>query len=130
MGTCAAHRARGFTMIEVLVALAIVAIALAASMRAVGNLATSQRDLHERLLAGWSADNELSSLHLAHTWPNIGKRSYDCSQGNVQLVCTDTVGDTPNPLFRRVVVTVQAPGRPGDLVQLVTVLANETMRSL
>ncbi|MEA3132132.1 MAG: ral secretion pathway protein, partial [Paraburkholderia sp.] len=46
---------RGFTMIEVLVALAIIAVALAASLRAVGSLASGEADLHRRLLASWSA---------------------------------------------------------------------------
>lgn len=53
---------RGFTMIEVLVALAIIAVALAASIRAVGSMANGTSDLHRRLLAGWSADNALAQL--------------------------------------------------------------------
>jgi len=121
---------RGFTMIEVLVALAIIAIALAASLRAVGSLAASEADLHDRLLAGWSADNVLAQLHLAHAWPDVGERSFDCSQGNLRLTCTQRVGNTPNPVFRRVEVSVMTPGRSGNLAQLVTVLANETNRSL
>ncbi|MBN3808313.1 type II secretion system minor pseudopilin GspI [Paraburkholderia sp. Ac-20347] len=122
--------ARGFTMIEVLVALAIVAIALAASLRAVGSLAASEADLHDRLLAGWSADNALAQLHLAHVWPDVGQRSFDCSQGNLTLMCTQRVASTPNPVFRRVEVSVTTPGRAGNLAQLVTVIGNETNRSL
>jgi general secretion pathway protein I len=121
---------RGFTMIEVLVALAIIAIALAASLRAVGSLANGEADLHRRLLAGWSADNELAQLRLAHTWPDIGSRSFDCSQGNLRLVCTQRVTATPNPIFRRVEMLVATPGEPGNLAQMVTVVANETSRSL
>jgi general secretion pathway protein I len=121
---------RGFTMIEVLVALAIIAVALAASLRAVGSLATGEADLHRRLLAGWSADNELAQLRLTHSWPEIGSRSFDCSQGNLKLVCTDRVSATPNPIFRKVEVLVTSPGVPGNLAQLVMVVANETNRSL
>ena len=121
---------RGFTMIEVLVALAIIAIALAASLRAVGSLASGEADLHRRLLAGWSADNTLAQLYLAHAWPNVGSTSFDCSQGNLQLVCTQQVTATPNPVFRRVEVKVTAPGYSGNLAQMVTVVANETNRSL
>ncbi|MBN3792915.1 type II secretion system minor pseudopilin GspI [Burkholderia sp. Ac-20353] len=126
----ALRSARGFTMIEVLVALAIIAIALAASIRAVGTMATGASDLHSRLLAGWSADNALAQLRLAHAWPQIGEQSFDCSQGNVQLVCTQRVSATPNPVFRRVEVSVSSPGRSGVLAQMVTVVANETSRSL
>jgi general secretion pathway protein I len=121
---------RGFTMIEVLVALAIIAVALAASLRAVGALATGEADLHRRLLAGWSADNELARLRLTHTWPDIGTRTFDCSQGNLKLICTDRVSSTPNPIFRRVEVIVESPGISGNLAQMVMVVANETSRSL
>ncbi len=118
-------------MIEVLVALAIIAVALAASLRAVGALATGEADLHRRLLAGWSADNELAQMRLSHTWPEIGSRSFDCSQGNLRLVCTrPQCRATPNPIFRRVEVIVESPGLAGNLAQMVMVVANETSRSL
>ncbi|WP_425110733.1 type II secretion system minor pseudopilin GspI [Burkholderia anthina] len=122
--------ARGFTMIEVLVALTIIAVALAASIRAVGTMATNASDLHRRLLAGWSADNALAQLRLTHAWPEVGEQRFDCSQGNVQLVCTQRVSTTPNPVFRRVQVSVSMPGRAGVLAQMVTVVANETRRPL
>jgi general secretion pathway protein I len=121
---------QGFTMIEVLVALAIIAVALAASLRAVGSMAAGEQDLHRRLLAGWSADNELAQLRLSHTFPDVGSRSFDCSQGNLKLVCTQRVSQTPNPIFRRVEMMVTTPGRSGTLAQMVTVIGNETNRSL
>ncbi|HEV3426838.1 MAG TPA: type II secretion system minor pseudopilin GspI [Paraburkholderia sp.] len=117
-------------MIEVLVALAIIAVALAASMRAVGNLASSEAELHRRLLAGWSADNVLTHLRLVHTWPALGVTQFDCSEGNLALVCTQSVSETPNPLFRRVEISVTAPGHKGNLAQLMTMFDDETNRSL
>ncbi|WP_250452674.1 type II secretion system minor pseudopilin GspI [Caballeronia sp. ATUFL_M2_KS44] len=126
----AQSKTAGFTMIEVLVALAIIAVALAASLRAVGSLATGEADLHRRLLAGWSADNELAQLRLSRAFPDIGSRTFDCSQGNLKLVCTQRVTATPNPIFRRVEMFVSMPGRSGNLAQMVTVVANETNRSL
>jgi general secretion pathway protein I len=120
----------GFTMIEVLVALAIIAVALAASLRAVGAMAAGEQDLHRRLLAGWSADNELAQLRLAHVFPDVGSKSFDCSQGNLKLICTQRVSRTPNPLFRRVEIFVTTPGGRGNLAQMVTVVGNETNRSL
>jgi general secretion pathway protein I len=117
-------------MIEVLVALAIIAVALAASLRAVGSLANGEADLHRRLLAGWSADNTLAQLRLTHAWPEVGSQSFDCSQGNLQLICTEHVTATPTPVFRRVEVSVTMPGHPGMLAQMVTVVPNESSRPL
>lgn len=117
-------------MIEVLVALAIIAVALAASLRAVGMLANDEAELHRRLLAGWSADNALTELHLMRQWPEIGTQTFDCSQGNLPLTCVEHVTATPNPIFRRVEVSVTTPGRSGSLAHLVTVVANETNRAL
>lgn len=123
-------RSRGFTMIEVLVALAIIAVALAAALRASAMLANNEAALHRRLLAGWSADNVLAQLYLSRQWPDIGSHSFDCSQGNQPLQCTERVSATPNPVFRRVEVFVSVPGEDGVLAQLVTVVANETNRAL
>ncbi|MBI0326806.1 type II secretion system minor pseudopilin GspI [Burkholderia plantarii] len=122
--------AHGFTMIEVLIALAIIAVALAASIRAVGTLASNSGALNDRLLASWSADNALGQLRLAHAWPDIGEQQFDCSQGNVALTCTERVSSTPNPTFRRVEVAVRKTGEASVLAQMVTVVANETNRSL
>jgi general secretion pathway protein I len=99
-------------------------------LRAVGSLASGEADLHRRLLAGWSADNALAQLRLTHAWPEVGEIRFDCSQGNLQLTCTEHVTATPNPVFRRVEVMVAMTGRSGNLAQMVTVVANETNRSL
>jgi len=123
-------RQRGFTMIEVLVALVIVAVALAASVRAVGSVANTAGALHQRLLAGWSADSVLADLRLAHGWPDLGTTRFECSQGDLMLMCSETVSSTPNPLFRQVEITVTHEEDSTRLAQLVTVVANETARPL
>jgi len=97
---------RGFTLVEVLVALTIVAISLMASLRATGSLSTSAYELRQRTLAQWSAENRLAQIRVQNEWPNVGQRSYDCSQAEVRMVCDEQVFATPNPQFRRVEVSV------------------------
>jgi general secretion pathway protein I len=125
-----ARRSAGFTMIEVLVALAIIAIALGASLRAVGSLATNSTRLHERMLAGWSADNVLTTMRLERQWPEIGSSTTGCPQADLNLRCIVTVRATPNPLFRQVEVAVRRVNGNDTLARISTVIPNESRRSL
>src|SRR5256885_5459676 len=63
---------RGFTLIEVLVALAIVAIALMAALRAAGQATTAAGDLRSRQLAGWVAENRLAEHRARGDWLAVG----------------------------------------------------------
>ena len=93
-------------MLEVLVALVIVGTALGASLRAVGSLTQNSSDLRVSMMATWSAENRLAQIRLAHEWPALGQRRFDCVQGELHLVCEENVFATPNPYFRRVEVSV------------------------
>jgi general secretion pathway protein I len=97
---------RGFTLIEVLVALAIVAVALMAGVRAAGSMTQTNAELKLRALAQLSADNHVAGLRAAGAFPAIGSRTASCPQGAEKLECVEEVKGTPNPLFRRVEVRV------------------------
>lgn len=105
-------RQHGFTLLEVLVALVIVGTALAASLRAIGSLTQNSTDLRVAMMATWSAENRLTQIRLAREWPPLGRRNFDCPQGELPLRCEEEIIATPNPAFRRVQVTVvEATGR-------------------
>ncbi len=104
--------AAGFTLIEVLVALAIVAVALAAAVRAVGMLAVNDRVLRDKALALQSAENVLADLRLAQVFPAPGISRVACPQGSLTLNCEMRVSGTPNANFRRVTVTVRDSRSP------------------
>lgn len=104
----------GFTLLEVLVALVIVGTALGASLRAVGSLTQNSSDLRASMTATWSAENRLAQIRLAHEWPALGQRRFDCPQGELHLVCEENVFATPNPFFRRVEVSVLDSQNTGD----------------
>jgi general secretion pathway protein I len=120
-----ARRGAGFTLLEVLVALAIVGTALGASLRAVGSLTQNSADLRASLMAAWSAENRLSQIRIAAEWPPIGNRNFDCPQGDLALVCQESVFATPNPAFRRVEVSVvDAANAERRIIKLTQVVPN------
>ena len=104
--------ARAFTLIEVLVALAIVAVALAAGMRAVAQSADGATALKARTLALWVAQNRLAQTQLARPAPPRGVTEGAETQASLRFAWRQTVTDTPNPAFRRVEIAVSDPGTP------------------
>ncbi|MDQ2962595.1 MAG: type II secretion system minor pseudopilin GspI [Pseudomonadota bacterium] len=103
---------RGFTLVEVLVALAIVAIALAAGFRSVAQSAESATALKARSLALWVAQNRLAAAQLEAPGPAIGERDGGEVQAGASFVWHETVVGTPNPAFRRVEIAVAEAARP------------------
>jgi general secretion pathway protein I len=99
-------RQAGFTLLEVLVALVIVGTALGASLRAVGSLTQNSNGLRAAMMATWSAENRLVQMRLARQFPAVGKQTYECPQGDMKLMCQEEVIASPNPLLRRVEVSV------------------------
>ena len=94
--------ARGFTLIEVLVALAIVAVALGAGIKAAGALTNNAQRLADVSAAQWCADNQLANLKLARQFPGIGDSDFACDQLGRNYKGQLRVRPTPNPNFRRV----------------------------
>ncbi|MDP2144732.1 MAG: type II secretion system minor pseudopilin GspI [Gallionella sp.] len=97
---------QGFTLIEVLVALAIISIALLASLRIAGGGANSAGELRARVLAGWVAENILAEQRARGVWLPLGMQRGIESQGGIAFVWREEVIDTPNSSFRRVDIRV------------------------
>ena len=97
-----AARATGFTLIEVMVALAIVAISLAAGARAASSVVDTSQRLSDVVLAQWCADNQLTELRIMGQYPAVGKSPFTCIQLGRNFKGTIKVTPTPNPSFRRV----------------------------
>ncbi|WP_297475721.1 type II secretion system minor pseudopilin GspI [Ferrovum sp.] len=113
---------RGFTLIEVLVALFVLAVALAAGMRALGGVTHLGEAVPVRLAAQWSATNALNELRLGRQWPPVGGSDFACPQGRFVLSCHENVQETPNPSFRLVEVTVFLEGEGSVLARVSTVV--------
>ena len=111
----------GFTLVEVLVALAITAIALAAGLKAAGAMTDNAQRLAEVTAAHWCADNALVGLRLGKQFPGTGEAAFSCNQLGRDYAGVLRTQATPNPNFQRVDALV----RNGDghvLATLSTVL--------
>ena len=95
----------GFTLIEVLVALAIVAVALLAGLQASGALTRNANRQVDLLLGHLCVQNQLVALRLAPVMPPIGEGQSNCEQAGRSWVVRQSVQSTSNPSFRRIDVT-------------------------
>ena len=119
----------GFTLVEVLVALAIVAVALAAGFRSVAQSADSATALKARTLALWVAQNRLAAAQLESPAPQTGERSGNETQAGAAFIWRETVSTTPNPAFRKIEIGVGAAAQPDyTLVRLVGYLGQAAQR--
>lgn len=115
------RRAGGFTLVEVMVALMIVAIALGAGLRAAGVLSDNSQRLADVVAAQWCAENALTGLRLSRAFPGVGDTDVPCEQLGRSYPGQLQTRPTPNPNFRRVdAVISDSEGRP--LLTLSTVL--------
>jgi general secretion pathway protein I len=103
-------RRSGFTLIEVLVALAIVSIALLSALRAAGQGTNNVGELRSRLLAGWVAENRLAEHRARADWLPLGIQRGTSREGGVDFAWREEVIATPNAAFRRIDVRVFATG--------------------
>ncbi len=114
-------RARGFTLIEVMVALTIVAVALAAGLRAASAVADNAQRLDDVILAQWCVENQFTVMRLTSAFPGTGESEFGCEQMGRSFRGHMLVRPAPaNADFRQIFATVSSDaGVP--LVTLVTV---------
>jgi len=97
-----AQASRGFTLVEVLVALSIVAIALMAGVQATASMTRYAERQSDMVLAQLCAENALVTVRLARQMPGVGDSTVACEQAGRSLSVSLVVRPTPNPNFRRV----------------------------
>ena len=93
---------KGFTLVEVLVALAIVAIALGAGLRVSGSQINNAQRQGDMFRAQLCAENELIKLRLTRQLPDTGEKNFACEQAGINYAGKLEIQGTPNPSFRKV----------------------------
>ncbi len=105
--------ALGFTLLEVIVALAILSIVLAAAVKGIGGYVSNATYLRDRTLAHWVAMNQVAVNQLLKEWPAVGVREGTEVQGRIEWSWRTVVSTTPDPDVHRLDVEVRS--HPNDL---------------
>ena len=115
-----APRSKGFTLIEVLVALAILAITMAAVSRTASSSTRHADAMRTRIMADWVAQNRLSLHQARGDWLPAGIVSGEEAQGAFTFTWQEEITTTPNPTMRRIIVSVYAPEDKGQALREIT----------
>jgi general secretion pathway protein I len=116
---------KGFTLIEILVAVAILAVALAATTRAASLATDGTLETRQRLLATWAAQNRVAELRARRIFPAVASARLTTEQGGLALVIDETVNDTPNPTIRRVDLAVGDARDPNRVLTRLTAYVSQ-----
>lgn len=116
-------RGRGFTLIEIVVAMAVLAVAMGALISGMGRYADNAAYLREKTLALWVAHNRLTEIQLEAAFPSVGKSDGDAEMGGIRWRWHVEVSETPDPHVHRVDIGVSAEGHKGDSASLSSFVA-------
>lgn len=116
------RRTAGFSLIEVLVAIGIVALAMIAGMAVSMTLTRFAERQPELVLAQLCAQNDLTRLRLQMQWPDVGESVRACTQAGREFSVQQRVAATENPDFRQVRTQVQSAALQQVLLNLSTVI--------
>lgn len=102
------NRSRGFTLVEVIVALMIIAVALAAAISAASATVYNAAGLQERTFAHWVAMNKLTELQIMKEWPAPHKTDGSTLMAEHEWFWTMDVIETEDKTVRKVEIAVRA----------------------
>ncbi|EIJ42996.1 general secretion pathway protein I [Beggiatoa alba B18LD] len=120
LGNSFHHQQRGFTLLEVIVALAIVAIALAAIIKVSGDNASHASYLRDQTLAHWVAMNVIAEIDLSDDFPATGQREGSDMMGDYEWFWTVAISNTIERDLRRLDVQVKRHKSDTEAIALLT----------
>lgn len=117
-------RSRGFTLIEMVVAVAVLAIAMAAILSGMARYADNAGRLRERTVALWVAHNRLAEIELEPGWPDVGKSDGDMKLAGQKWKWEVEVKKTTDDHLRRIDIRVLSPNRKDTAASLSAFMAD------
>lgn len=111
------HRASGFTLLEILVALAILSIAMGAILNSIQVSTRNAIHLMDKTLAHWVAMNTLTELQTATSWPGIGSRKDRTVMADRTWFWEAEIDGTEDPNIRRLKIRVMSEDQPDEVLE-------------
>jgi general secretion pathway protein I len=96
----------GFTLLEVLIAIAIFAVAAGAIIKEVSQTTNQAAELEQKNIAWWIAENQMNTMLASEAWPTPGREALTVSQAGQEWTLEITVQPTSQPDLRRVEIAV------------------------
>lgn len=106
------RRGHGFTLVEVLVAFLVLALAIAAATRSTAGGIEAVGTLRARMAANWLAQDHVAELRAARAWPDLGTREGLAVQAGIRFLWREQIASMPVFGFRRVDVSVSLATDP------------------
>ena len=113
-------QARGFTLLEVMVALAIVALGMMAVHAQLNRYAVGASIIENKVLASWIASNRIAELSVAPQWPALGETREEVDFAQRTWIWHTQISETPVENLRRVDVSVALANQPEQIVHTVS----------
>lgn len=110
------RRKTGFTLIEVMVAVVIVAVGFAAVWRAAGLAVDALELSRAKISAMWAARNSMAEIKIGGAWPEVGETKETVTEGNRSFFMLKTVSQTRNVHFRKVVIEIRRSENDGYIL--------------
>lgn len=104
------QRHGAFTLIEVMVALVIVALSLSAVVASVSQMVVAATAMQERTYASWIAQNKITEIRLSDTVPDVSEDDDEVVFANIDWALTTTISETAVENLYRIDVAVSYAG--------------------
>jgi general secretion pathway protein I len=113
-------RARGFTLLEAMVALVIVALGMMAVNGQLNRYVVAASFVEEKTLASWIGTNQITALSVGTTWPAVGTHDEDVEFAQRKWRCHIVVTETDVMNLHRVDVSVSLKDNPERVIDKVS----------
>lgn len=96
----------GFTLLEVMIALLVVAVALGGAVKVIGNAANNSTRMNNKTFANWVALNQIAKLRIGKEWPKLGEQKGDSEMVGRKWAWSQKSIKTDDDNIRRIEMSV------------------------